>query len=121
MPENPEDHPALGRVDEALSYLPMIELDEDRASRFANGQFIATEDILHSDIPLDDISAVAALESGEAGTVNDRELRDEPTLPAEQRFRVLGPEGLVGVGYLRSFTEGRARLAAERVFQRANE
>ncbi len=105
MPENPEEHPALGLVDEALSYLPVIELDEDRASRFANGQFIAKKDILHSDIPL-----------GDGFERADEDQKDE-----KLRFRVLGPDGLVGVGYIRHFPDGLAKLAAERVFHRVND
>lgn len=40
MPENEAYHPLLRSVDEALSYLPMVKLNEQDAKRFCHGQKI---------------------------------------------------------------------------------
>lgn len=121
MPENPEEHPALGRIDQALLYLPMIELNEDQAIRFANGQFIDINDVLHSDLPLIEADTKSASEIDDLRTNDEFTGKRETGQVAKTRFRVLGPRGLIGVGYMRMFTDGPARLAAERVFIRANE
>ncbi len=92
MPDDPTLHPKLRTLDEALGYLPVVELDMSNASRFAHGQFLDPSGLIE---------------------MTDEALR--------LRYRVIGPNGLIGVAYIRWTEDGDAKLAAERVFIRPNE
>lgn len=100
MTEEGNEHPLLRTVDEALSYLPMVKLNEHQAKRFAHGQFI---------------------ELNHLGTIDGQALDAEMALAANSRYRVGGPNGLVGVATVRLMDDGDIRLAAERVFIKPNE
>ena len=100
MPEDPNEHPCLRTLDEALFYLPMVKLNEHQAKRFAHGQFIELEHLGTDDSALYDA---------------------EHSWAAKSRFRVNGPNGLLGVGNIRKMDDAELKLAAERVFIKANE
>lgn len=104
MPENKAEHPALGLVDQALAYLPMLELSEKSATRFANGQFIGLDAVLRADDAL--YEAIEAAPN------------EEDQQASRAKFRVLAPGGLIGVAYLRDVGEPKPVIAAERVFVR---